>query len=241
MHHGTMRTLLAALAVLTIAVPARAEYVDLELVLAVDCSSSVAYDEYSLQVFGLAEALRNPLLAKALEAVGEGGIAVALVQWSDATRQYVAQGWYKINSPETALAFADLIETTPRFVEGGGTSISGVIDFATALFEANDYDGRRKAIDVSGDGRNNHGRWGFAARDEALARGITINGLAILNEEPGVDLHYAKYVIGGPNAFLTTADDYTDFANSMLLKLVREISGDILARGDRPVLSANVP
>lgn len=231
-----MRTLVAALAAMTIAASARAEYVDLELVLAVDCSSSVAFDEYALQMAGFAAAFRNPLLLRALESVGEGGIAVAMVQWSDATRQHVAQGWVKIDDPESALAYAALIEATPRFVEGGGTSISGALDFASALFEANDYEGRRHTIDVSGDGRNNHGRWGFAARDEALARGITINGLAILNEEPGVDLHYGKYVIGGTNAFLTTADDYTDFADSMLLKLVREISGDIVARIDRPVL-----
>jgi hypothetical protein len=236
-HGWGMRVVLAAIAALAVAAPARAEYVDLELVLAVDCSSSVAFDEYALQMAGFAAAFRNPLLLKALESVGQGGIAVAMVQWSDATRQFVALGWTKIDDAASAVAYADLIETTPRFVEGGGTSISGAIDFSSALFQANDYDGRRHAIDVSGDGRNNHGRWGFAARDEALARGITINGLAILNEEPGVDLHYSKYVIGGTNAFLTTADDYTDFADSMLLKLVREISGDILAGlPGRPVL-----
>ncbi|MEX2648043.1 MAG: DUF1194 domain-containing protein [Alphaproteobacteria bacterium] len=221
---GAVAVVLASLA----PTPARAEYVDLELILAVDSSSSVDYSEFSIQMTGLAAAFRNPLLMKALESVGEGGIAVALVQWSDSTKQVVAIGWTKVFDAASSAAYADMIEATPRFIDGGGTSISGALDFSVPLFEANDFYGRRKAIDVSGDGRNNHGRFGYVARDETVAAGITINGLAILNEEPGVDLHYAKYVIGGPGAFLVTADDYADFADVVLLKLIREISGDIL-------------
>lgn len=219
----------AVAAALLWAQPARAEFVDLELVLAVDTSSSVNYDEYALQMAGIARAFRNPLLHRALEAAGEGGIAVAVLQWASAERQEIAIDWRKIDGPGSALAMADALETTPRLIDNGGTSISGAIDFASAMFAVNEFDGRRQAIDVSGDGRNNHGRWGFASRDEAVARGITINGLAILNEEPNVDLHYAKYVIGGQGAFLMTADDFEDFADAILLKLVREISGDILA------------
>ena len=221
---------LVATVVALCAGPARAEYVDLELVLAVDTSSSVSYDEYALQMVGFAEAFRNPLLHRALEAAGEGGIAVAVLQWASADRQDVAVDWHTIDDAASAGAFADILETTPRLIDNGGTSISGAIDFASAMFALNDYEGRRRTVDISGDGRNNHGRWGFAARDEAIARGITINGLAILNEEPNVDQHYAKYVIGGPGAFLMTADDYMDFADAILLKLVREISGDIVAR-----------
>jgi len=218
-----------ALALVLGAPPVWAEYVDLELILAVDSSSSVNHDEFSLQMLGIAGAFRNPLLLRALEAAGEGGVAVVLVQWSDAERQYVATGWYKIHDAASAAAYADLLEATPRYVDGGGTSISGAIDFSVPLFGANDFEGRRKTIDISGDGRNNHGRWGYVARDEAVAQGITINGLAILNEEPGVDLHYAKYVIGGTSSFLITADDFNDFKDAVLLKLVREISGDIIS------------
>ncbi|MGH6718968.1 MAG: DUF1194 domain-containing protein [Alphaproteobacteria bacterium] len=235
--HDIVKAKMAGVAVaaaLLWAVPARAEYVDLELILAIDASSSVNFDEYALQMAGLARAFRNPLLHRALESAGEGGIAVAVLQWASAQRQEIAIDWRKIDGPASAGALADQLDMTPRLIDNGGTSISGAIDFAAAMFALNDFDGRRRTIDVSGDGRNNHGRWGFASRDDAVAAGITINGLAILNEEPNVDMHYTKYVIGGPGAFLMTADDFEDFADAILLKLVREISGDILAAAPRP-------
>lgn len=209
---------------------ARAEYVDLELILAIDASSSVNFDEFNLQVNGLAAAFRNPLLSRALEsAEGQGGIAVCVVQWSDTRKQELAIDWFRVDDAESAAAFASLIERAPRLIEGGGTSISGAIDFSVLLFDANDFKGRRRVIDVSGDGRSNIGRLPADARDDAIGAGITINGLAILNEEPNVDRHYARSVIGGTNAFITTANDYQDFADAILLKLVREISGDIVS------------
>jgi len=222
--------LAAAIALASWATPARAEYVDLELVLAVDVSSSVNGEEFALQMDGLARAFRNPLLLRALEAAGGGGIAVALVQWAGPESQALAFDFQRVDSPGSAQRVAALIEQTPRLFDSGGTSISGAIDFAMLLFAANLFDGRRHTIDISGDGRNNHGRQVAVARDEALAQGVTINGLAILNEEPNLDLHYSRSVIGGPDCFVMTADDYTDFQDAILIKLVREISGSIVSR-----------
>jgi hypothetical protein len=228
----------AVLAVLVSSCSARAEFVDLELVLAVDTSSSVNYDEFNLQVNGFAAAFRNPLLIRALEAAeGQGGVAVCMVQWSDTRKQEVAVDWFRVHDAASAAVFADRIEGVSRLIEGGGTSISGAIDFSVLLFDHNGFEGRRKVIDVSGDGRSNIGRLPAEARDDAIRAGITINGLAILNEEPNVDRHYARSVIGGANAFITSASDYQDFADAILLKLVREISGDILSGLDFPLLA----
>lgn len=227
-----MRVAAALLFATLAAVPgaAHAEYADLELVLAVDVSSSVNGDEFVLQMDGLTRAFRNPLLMRALEAAGGGGIAVSLVQWAGPQSQAVAFDFQRVDSPASAEAVAALIEQTPRLFDSGGTSISGAIDFAVLLFASNGFEGKRQTIDISGDGRNNHGRQVTAARDEALARGITINGLAILNEEPNLDLHYSRSVIGGPDSFVMTADDYTDFQDAILIKLVREIGGSIVSR-----------
>ena len=67
----------------------------------------------------------------------------------------------------------------------------------------------------------------------AARAGITINGLAILNESPTLDLYYADHVIGGPDAFIITAHDYEDFARAIRLKLLKEIRGAPLAEAER--------
>jgi hypothetical protein len=136
----------------------------------------------------------------------------------------------------SADAFAAEIDNTPRYLIGGGTAIGGAVLYSMHQLQINDFDGRRKVIDVSGDGRTNQGSSPNRARDLAVAAGITINGLAILNEDVLVDLHYEANVIGGTGAFVMRADDYQDFADAILEKLVKEISGVPIAA--RPTRSA---
>jgi hypothetical protein len=228
-------TLLAGLAWL--ASPAGAqqgEPVDLELVLAVDASSSVTIHEFDLQMRGLSEAFRHPAVLAAIRAAGDLGIAVALVQWSDNRKQIVAVDWTKVRSEASAAGLANRIGATPRFIIGGGTAIGGAIAFSARQFEISAFEGRRKVIDVSGDGRANQGALPSRVRDEAVAQGITINGLAILNEDPTVDTYYRIHVIGGTGAFIMAADDYDDFAKAIVEKLIKEISGVPIAHGPYP-------
>lgn len=219
------RAVALALAVFTIASPlAEAqELVDLELVLAIDVSSSVDDDEYFLQVYGLAQAFRNPDVVSAIESSTTGGIVVAVVQWSDANKQVLALDWTLVGDTMSALAFSEALLRTPRFVSGGQTSISGAIEFSRRLIEMNGYDGWRRTIDISGDGRANSGPPPTQARDRAVEAGITINGLAVLNEEPFVDRYFEHSVIGGESSFMIQAVDYDDFAAAMTEKLIREI------------------
>ena len=202
-----------------------AEPVDLELVLAVDASSSVSAEEFDLQMRGLAEAFRHPAVAGAIQASGDLGVAVSLVQWADNRRQFLSIGWHLLQDSSSAVRFADVIDQTARSMVGGGTAIGGAIKYGLRQLEINGYEGRRKVIDVSGDGRTNQGARAADVRDIAVSAGVTINGLAILNEDPYIDRYYLYHVIGGTGAFVMTATDYQDFFKAMLEKLIKEISG----------------
>jgi hypothetical protein len=205
--------------------------VDVELVLAVDASSSVTDSEFNLQMVGLAEAFRNAEVLGAIEAAGDLGIAVSLVQWAGARDQVISIDFMWVGGAVEAERFAREIEATPRFVIGGGTAIGSAIDFCAALLRNNAFQGRRSVMDISGDGRANQGALPTRRRDAALAQGFIINGLVILNEDPSVDRYYLDNVIGGTGAFILTADDFKDFAEAIVKKLVREISGVPIAAG----------
>ena len=203
--------------------------VDLELVLAVDASSSVSADEFELQVRGLAEAFRDPRVVQAIRASGDLGVAVALMQWSDDRKQFLAIDWTLVRDEESAAAFSQALADTPRFLVGGGTAIGAALEYAIGQLELNGFVGRRKVIDVSGDGRANQGAHPVHLRDAAVALGITINGLVILNEDPTVDSYYFANVIGGTGAFVMTANDYESYARAILTKLIKEIAGAPIA------------
>jgi len=217
--------------------PARAATpVDLELVLAVDASASVSYDEFNLQMTGLARAFRDEAVIGAIESAAPRGIAVALIQWSGAGAQALAVDWALVRDGASARDFAARIDAAPRLVIGGATAIGDAIARAQAAFDGNGYEGVRRVIDVSGDGASNRGTPPEIARDRALAAGITINGLAILDEEPKLDGYYARAVIGGTGAFVITADDFADFARAIRLKLILEATGAPMAEAPAPRL-----
>ncbi len=198
-------------------------YVDLELVLAVDVSSSVDEEEYQLQMRGVAAAFRHPDVIAAIEATGGNGIAVAMVQWSDNEEQALVGGWHIIRNTSDAAQYARIIKRAPRVIPGGQTSIAGALSFSIDQMNNNNIDSTRKVIDVSGDGRANNGVHPMNIRDLAIEQGITINGLVIINEEPFLDGYFERGVIGGRGGFMMIAEDYRDYAAMILQKLLREI------------------
>jgi hypothetical protein len=203
---------------------AEGQQVDLALVLAVDCSRSIDDSEFALQVQGYAEAFRHPSVLRAIQSGTHRSIAVTYVQWAGPFLQNQAVGWTLINDGESALEFADRFQAAPRGFYGGGTSLSGIIDYAKTLFPKSGYSGRRRVIDISGDGINNSGRMAGSARDEAVRDGITINGLAILTEIAGLDEYFRANIMGGEGAFVLAAEDFASFAQAILNKLIREIA-----------------
>lgn len=232
MRGALMRVLflLLLLAVPALVESARAETVDLQLVLAVDASGSVSAERFELQKQGYVAAFRDERLLRAIAGGGHQRIAVAMVQWTGPRMQVPVVDWQEVSDRASAEALAARIEAAPRRLFGGGTSISGVIDYAVGLFERGGQQGARRVIDISGDGANNAGRPVGLARDDAVAAGVTINGLPILNVEPYLDAHYRDLVIGGPGAFMIAIDRYEQFAPVILRKLVAEIAGAAPAR-----------
>jgi hypothetical protein len=205
--------------------------VALELVLAVDASGSVDISEFDLQTHGLASAFRDPEVIAALEGFAPAGIAVALVQWSGRRQQMMVIDWTLVRDRPSALAFAETVEATGRWLLGE-TAIADALAFGMELLGRNRFEGARRTIDISGDGPTNAGGDPDPVRDAAAAAGITINGLAIVNEIPTLDIYFAEHVIGGPDAFLLIAKDYHDFAYAIRQKLLREIQGAGLAGRD---------
>jgi hypothetical protein len=225
---------LAGLALTAERAAAQAVPVDLELVLAVDISGSVDEVEARLQREGYIAALRHPDVIEAIRNGMLGRVALAYVEWAGDHYQRTMLDWTVIEDAAGAHAFADALAETP-LTTAHWTSLSAAIDYAVPLFDANGIEGLRRVIDISGDGYNNRGRPVQLARDEAVAAGITINGLPIVNDRPNpwggrppanLDRYYEELVIGGPGAFIVVAEDYTAFAAAILSKLLLEIAGE---------------
>lgn len=224
----------------------RDQNVDLELVLAVDVSGSIDEEEARLQRNGYVSAFRSPEVINAIRSGFKKRIAVTYFEWAGFDFQSPTIEWTVIFDEASAHAFAARLASIP-IQTGPYTSISGAIDFAVPLFENNGFEGPRRVIDISGDGPNNSGRLVTLARQEALAKGITINGLPIINDRPSrfgrrpmpnLDLYYRKCVIGGPRAFLVVAENFQAFARAVRKKLILEIVG-ITPNGGQRVLSRN--
>jgi Protein of unknown function (DUF1194) len=202
--------------------------VDLALVLAVDCSSSVDAGDFKLQMDGIAAALRNPPLFDAIAAGNFRRIAVTLLQWSSWQSQEVTVEWRVVGERAELEAFAQEAEKAKRKWLPGGTGLAAAIAFSIALLEKAPVLAARRVIDVSGDGEDNDGGDAALARDEAVARGITINGLPILSGSSSLLAYYRRQVIGGPGAFLMPAANMNSFREAMTGKLLREV-GDLTA------------
>jgi hypothetical protein len=226
--------ILAGIAALP-AIASAAEQVDLLLVLAADVSRSVDNGKFQLQREGYAAAISDPHVLDAIRSGRIGRIALSYIEWSGAGSQRVVIDWTTISDAETAKGFGDRLLEAPRSF-ADRTSISGAIEFAMNQLARAPYESARRTIDVSGDGTNNSGRDAAVARDEALAQGVTINGLVILSETPlawnpdhtnppgGLDNYYRNNVIGGPGAFVLAAQNFNSFGDAIVKKMIAEVA-----------------
>ncbi len=205
--------------------PRRGQAVDVALVLAVDVSGSMTDSRIQLQLQGYAGALRHPEFLAAVRGGRRGQIALTFVEWSEAGRQIQAVDWRLIRNAADRDAFVASMLAAERPTPGW-TSISSAIAFAAELLVHSGVDTERRVIDISGDGTNNDGPPVTAARDAAVAAGITINGLPIVEADPGLDAYYRSNVIGGRDSFLVVARDMEAFAAAILRKLLVEVAGD---------------
>jgi hypothetical protein len=217
------------------AVAPAAEQVDLLLVLAADVSRSVDNGKFQLQREGYAAAVSDPHVLDAIRSGRTGRIGLTFIEWSGIGSQRVVIDWTTIGDAESAKGFGDRLLEAPRSF-ADRTSISGAIEFAMSQLAKAPYESQRRTIDVSGDGTNNSGRDVTLARDEALAQGITINGLVIFSETPlawnpdhtnppgGLDNYYRNNVIGGPGAFVLVAQNFNSFGEAIIKKMIAEVA-----------------
>ncbi|NJM29361.1 MAG: DUF1194 domain-containing protein [Rhizobiales bacterium] len=198
--------------------------VDLALVLAIDCSFSVDATEFRLQMEGLGRALMTPEVKEAIRRGHRQKIAIAAMQWSDEGNQMIVLPWTIIAGDADAEETGLILSRMPRRLAEGGTSISAALLYAEAMLKEAPA-AERRVIDMSSDGRNNIGPPVPLARDRVVAGGITINGLAILNEWPTLDVYFQRNVAGGQEHFVMPANDYNAYGEAILRKLLREITG----------------
>jgi len=233
-----VRTLLTLLFFSAALIPTAAlatDQVDLLLVLAVDVSRSVDATKFQLQREGYVAALSNPRVIDAIQSGRNGRIGVIFIEWSGVGNQKVVVDWTMISDAEGAKSYGDRLLEAPRSF-ADRTSISGAIEYAMAQLDRAPYQSARRTIDISGDGTNNAGLEVTALRDEAVAKGITINGLVILSENPmswnpdhtnppgGLANYYRNNVVGGPGAFVMVAENFNSFGQAIIGKMIAEVA-----------------
>jgi hypothetical protein len=211
--------------------PAQQIEVDVELLLLVDVSRSMSPTELTLQRQGYATALTSPQVITAIGESLTGQIALAYVEWAGSGRQRIIMDWTLIRGEADLIAFAETLRIGPLTTQQR-TSIHAALDFGADYIDGNGFDGIRRVIDISGDGPNNEGRPAPEARDDTVARGITINGLPLMTRTGSggttriedLDAYYANCVVGGPGAFVIPVTEWEDFAEAVTRKLVLEIA-----------------
>lgn len=229
---------LAGLILLVTASLAQAEELDLELVLLADATGSIDDAEIRFQRQGYADAITDPAVLNAIRRNAYGRIAVTYVEWADAGSQDVVVGWTVIDGQASAEAFAAALLQPPRRAYGRN-AIGAALLKGKQLIEENGLTGLRRVIDLSADSANNwNGPTIEDARAQVVAAGITINGLAVLCRScSGRPVYYdleerfAQDIIGGPGAFVVTADDAASFAEAVRKKLILEIAATEPAPG----------
>jgi Protein of unknown function (DUF1194) len=239
-----VKILLALILAAAALVPAPAlagDDVDLLLVLAADVSRSIDAAKFQLQRDGYAAAISDPRVLDTIKSGHSGRIGLTFVEWSGVGAQHVVIDWTAIGDTASAKDFGDRLLEAPRSF-ADRTSISGAIEFAMDQFTRTPFASARRIIDVSGDGTNNAGRDVASSRDDAVAKGVTINGLVILSENPmswnpdhtnppgGLDNYYRNNVVGGPGAFVMVAKDFNSFGQAMIGKLIAEVAENSLPK-----------
>ncbi len=212
-----------------------AEAVDMTLVLVSDVSRSVDDSEFQMEKAGYAAAFNDPRVLAAIRGGAIGAIAVAYVEFAGSYEVNTVLDWRVVRDAASAQRFTDALDAAPRSF-WGRTSISAGIDRAMRLMEESGFEAQRRVIDVAGDGTNNSGREVAAARDDAVTAGVTVNGLAIINEHPvsytyahvqppgGLTEWYRQNVTGGPGSFVVEVREFAAFGEAMTRKLINEIA-----------------
>lgn len=210
--------------------------VDLELAFVVDASFSIDARETELQRRGYADAIANKRVLESISSGFARSVALAYVEFAAPGCVRIAVPWARVSDEKSARAFGEAILALPHMRCSGGNSITEAILLATKSIEENGFSGARQVIDVSGDGPDTTPNPVEAARDFAVSKGITINGLVIDRPEmPDLPDYYRGSIIGGPRAFMLKAESRETFAEAILKKMILEIADLMAPAPQRPL------
>ncbi len=200
--------------------------VDLELAFVVDASGSIDDLETRLQRQGYADALVHPRVLGAISSGFLRSIVVSYIEFAGPGCTRISVPWARIDGAAAAKVFGAAILAMDRMFCPGGNAITEAVVVATDAIQTNKFLGTRRVIDVSGDGPNTTFDPVELARNEAVALGITINGLVIERPSmPDLDDYYRQAIAGGPGSFVIKAENRKVFARAILKKLILEIAG----------------
>jgi Protein of unknown function (DUF1194) len=197
--------------------------VAIELVLALDASASMSEHEFALQISGLAAAFKDPAVLQAVKDLAPLGVAVSVTQWGGPGESRTIVPFTHITTPTESMAFGFLVSLNAQSFRAATTSIATAIDHGITVLDKNEFEGQRRVIDVSGDGKDNSGLDLDAIRNFAKLSGVTVNGLAIEAEQAGLFDYYSTNVMIGADSFVVRAVDFEDFARAMREKLLKEL------------------
>ena len=200
-----------------IGLPARA--CQLALVLGIDVSHSIDAAEYNIQVQGLAEALRDPVIASTLVDLQ---VALTVVQWSGSQEQEVSIPWQRMLTSRHIARFEARVSGLIRPWKASNTGVGAALQKMLDQFDQV-RDCTRRVIDFSGDGVSNAGPLPIDARGRAKEMGVVINGLAIDRVGLSVTQYYRGHVTTGRDSFVETARGYHDYPRAIRKKLFREL------------------
>lgn len=210
---------------------ADAPRVDVALVLAVDASGSIDAAEFQLQKEGIAQAIAAPEVLSTIGDGRHGRIAIAYVEWGSPGGARTIVDWMLVGGAADAAEFGQAVLAAPRSPQSYN-AIGDAIDHAVKLLAACPCRPTRQIIDVSGDNPDSRSHLpGPLARDMAMASGVTINALAIVQDgrlgpqgRPWLVETFEQTIVGGFGAFATAANSRADFARALREKMILEIS-----------------
>jgi len=235
-----MKRLLCALSVM--AAPVLADQPCRQaLALGLDVSGSVDAREYRQQMGGLAQALGSPAVRAAILDRADSPVELLVYEWSGPQDQLTLVPWTRITDAATLDSVIAQLQSVERRADSPPGTALGVAMLHGARLLAQRSGCARRTLDISGDGKSNLGPRPRVVKAQIETWGITLNALVIgmdaetSGETPQTGIgelsaYFSAEVILGPGAFIEVALGFTEYAEAMETKLLRELDGMVLSQ-----------
>ncbi|MBU0800440.1 MAG: DUF1194 domain-containing protein [Alphaproteobacteria bacterium] len=189
------------------------EDVGVLLVLAMDASGSMSNEEWRIQVEATAAALLSTQVRSTIRCKsGDASVAISVVDFSD--QPNIRIPWVDLRprsctGPDPEFDHKlELLATEIARLErssSGSTHIGNMLQYTLQMYvNAPWKPTERRVLDVSGDGDNNGGVAMEPGRQALMDYGVTINGIAIVNDDPDLENTFRENLVS--NEFRRSPD-----------------------------------